>query len=56
MIALGRDLSDEISGYITQRNKKGQILSQFSNEQIEQFVNANAKERIIKTIRAINYE
>ena len=55
MIALGRDLSDEITGYIKE-NKKGQILKEFSDKQIQQFVNLNAKERIIKTIKAINYE
>ena len=55
MIALGRDFSDEISDYI-RINKKGELLKQFSEQQIQQFVNQNAKERIIKTIKAIDYE
>ena len=55
MIALGRDLSDEITGYIKE-GKKGQILKQFPDKQIHQFVDKNAKERIIKTIKAIDYE
>jgi len=55
MIALGRDLSDEITNYIKE-NKKGQILKQFSDNQIQQIVNLNAKERIIKTIKVIENE
>lgn len=55
MIALGRDFSDEISDYIRIK-KKGKLLKQFSEQQIQQFVNQNAKERIIKTIKAIDYE
>ncbi len=55
MIALGRDFSDEISDYIRIK-KKGELLKQFSEQQIQQFVNQNAKERIIKTIKAIDYE
>lgn len=55
MIALGRDFSDEISGYI-QRKEKGKLLKQFSEKQIQQFVNQKAKERIIKTIKVINNE
>ena len=55
MIALGRDFSDEISDYI--RNKrKGKLLKQFSDTQIQQFVDQNAKVRIIKTIKAIDDE
>ncbi len=55
MIALGRDFSDEISDYI--RNKrKGELLKQFSDRQIQQFVDQNAKERTIKTIKAIDNE
>ncbi len=55
MIALGRNFSDEISDYIRIK-KKGELLKQFSEQQIQQFVNQNAKERIIKTIKAIDYE
>ena len=55
MIALGRDFSDEISDYI-QNKKKGKLLKQFSEKQIQQFVDKNAKERTIKTIKAIEYE
>jgi len=55
MIALGRDLSDEISDYI-QYKRKGKLLKQFNTKQIQQFVDQNAKERIIKTIKAIDYE
>jgi len=55
MIALGRDFSDEISDYI-QNKKKGKLLKQFSDTQIQQFVDKNAKERIIKTIKAVDYE
>jgi len=55
MIALGRDFSDEISGYI-QRKEKGNLLKQFSEKQIQQFVDQNAKERTIKTIKAIDNE
>ena len=50
MIALGRDLSDEISDFIKQK-KKGRILTQFSTKQIQKFVDQNAKERIIKSIK-----
>ena len=55
MIALGRDFSDEISDYIRDK-KKGKLLERFSEEQIQQFVYQNAKERTIKTIEAIDYE
>ena len=55
MIALGRNLSDEITDYI-KVNKKGQMLKQFSDNQIKQFVDKNSKKRIIKTIKAIDHE
>ena len=55
MIALGRDFSDEISDFI-QIKKKGKLLNQFSEKQILIFVDQNAKERTIKTIKAIEYE
>jgi len=50
MIALGRDLSDEISDYIKEEKKKGEILKQYSDSQIEQFVDQNAKKRILLII------
>lgn len=55
MIALGRDFSDEISEYI-QHKKVGELLKKFGKKQIQQFVDQNAKERVIKTIKAINFE
>ncbi len=55
MIALGRDLSDEITDYI-KTNKKGEILSKFNDNQIHEFANKNAKERIIKTIKVVDNE
>ena len=55
MIASGRDLSDEISDYIREQ-KKGEILKQFSDKQIQQFVDKNAKERTIKTIKVVDNE
>jgi hypothetical protein len=55
MIALGRDFSDEITDYF-QNKIKGKLLKQFSKKQIQQFVDQNLKERIIKTIKAIDNE
>ena len=55
MIALGRDFSDEISDYI-QNKRKGDLLNRFTEKQIQQFVDQNAKERIIKTIKPIDNE
>ena len=55
MKSLGRKFSSEISDYI-QNKKKGKLLKQFTVKQIQQFVDQNAKERIIKTIKAIDYE
>jgi hypothetical protein len=55
MKSLGRKFSTEISDYI-QNKRKGKLLKQFSDKQIQQFVDQNAKERIIKTIKAIDYE
>jgi len=55
MKSLGRKFSSEISDYI-QNKKKGKLLKQFSEKQIQQFVDQNAKERTIKTIKAIEYE
>lgn len=55
MKSLGRKFSSEISDYI-QHKRKGKLLKQFTTVQIQQFVDQNAKERIIKTIKAIDYE
>lgn len=55
MKSLGRKFSNEISDYI-QHKRKGKLLKQFTAKQIQQFVDQNAKERIIKTIKAIDYE
>uniref|UniRef100_UPI004048312E hypothetical protein n=1 Tax=Mariniflexile sp. TaxID=1979402 RepID=UPI004048312E len=55
MKSLGRKFSSEISDYI-QHKRKGKLLKQFTTKQIQQFVDQNAKERIIKTIKAIDYE
>lgn len=55
MIAIGRNLSDEISEYI-KSNKKGKLLNNFSSEQIQQFVKQNAKLRKIKSIKIITDE
>ncbi|WP_159265456.1 DrmE family protein [Tenacibaculum maritimum] len=55
MKSLGRKFSTEISDYI-QHKRKGKLLKQFTAKQIQQFVDQNAKERIIKTIKAIDYE
>ncbi len=55
MQSLGRRFSSEISDYI-QNKKKGVLLMQFSEKQIQQFVDQNAKERIIKTIKVIDDE
>lgn len=55
MKSLGRRFSSEISDYI-QNKKKGKLLMRFSENQIQQFVDKNAKERIIKTIKVIENE
>jgi len=55
MKSLGRRFSSEISDYI-QNKKKGKLLMSFSAEQIQQFVDQNAKERILKTIKVIDNE
>ena len=55
MKSLGRKFSSEISDYI-QNKKKGKLLMRFSEKQIQQFVDQNAKERIIKTIKVIDNE
>jgi uncharacterized protein Usg len=55
MKSLGRRFSSEISDFI-QTKKKGKLLMRFSAQQIQQFVDQNAKERIIKTIKVIDNE
>lgn len=54
MIALGRDFSDEIMDYIISvSKKKGEILSKFSNEEIQSFINKSSPLRTIKQVRII---
>jgi hypothetical protein len=53
MIALGRDLSDEIMSYI-RTGQKGQILKRFSDLQINKFVQANAPKRKVKSIKILD--
>jgi len=51
MIALGRDLSDEVMDYVvTCEKSKGKILSRFSAEEIKLFISQSAPLRKIKTI------
>jgi hypothetical protein len=52
MIALGRDLSGEIMDYIiSNSNEKGKILSNFSDEEIQSFVDKSAPLKTIKQIQ-----
>jgi hypothetical protein len=54
MIALGRDLSDEIMDYIISDKKViGKILSQFSKEQIAEFINTSAPLHKIKKLEIL---
>lgn len=54
MIALGRDLSDEIMDYImTNSYEKGKILCKFSNEEIKSIVNLSAPLRTVKQIQIV---
>ncbi len=55
MIALGRDLSDEISEFIKSK-KKGNILERFTEEQINEMINQNAPLKTVKTIKLSNDE
>lgn len=50
MIALGRDLSDEVMEFIMNRNK-GNILSSFSELEIQSFVNTSAPLRKVHKIQ-----
>lgn len=54
MIALGRDLSDEIMDYIISNKKiTGKILEQFSEEQIAKFIDASAPLQTIEKIQIL---
>ncbi|AEE54566.1 hypothetical protein [Haliscomenobacter hydrossis] len=55
MIALGRDLSDEVMDYIVFK-KKGQMLNTFPESVIQSFVKASAPIRTIKTIQITENE
>lgn len=54
MIALGRDLSDEIMDYIISDQKViGKILAQFNEEQIAKFIDASAPLQTIEKIQIL---
>jgi hypothetical protein len=54
MIALGRDLSDELIDYIiSNKTKKGEILTKFENEQIESFIEEAAPLKVIRNIKIV---
>ena len=53
MIALGRDLSDEITDFIKD-GSKGRILQKFKKPQIEKFAELNAPLMTIKSIQIFN--
>jgi hypothetical protein len=55
MIALGRDLSDEITEFIKYQ-KKGEILKRFSDEQVKEMINQNAPLKVVKSIKLYNDE
>ncbi|MBD3343274.1 MAG: hypothetical protein GF353_29530 [Candidatus Lokiarchaeota archaeon] len=55
MIALGRDLSDEITNFILNK-EKGKILIKFSDDQINEIVQMNAPIRKIHKIKVIENE
>ena len=51
MISLGRDLSDDVMDYIVSGGKSiGKILSNFTDDEIEIFIQKAAPERTIKNI------
>jgi len=51
MISLGRDLSDDVMEYIVSEGKSvGKILSNFTEDEIEIFIQKAAPERTIKNI------
>jgi len=57
MIALGRDLSDEIMDYIISGKKiTGKILKRFTSEQIEKIINTSAPLKTVKAIKIIDSE
>jgi len=49
MIALGRDLSDEIMDYITNK-RKGTILDSFSDIEVKSLADKSAPLRIVEQI------
>ena len=54
MIALGRDLSDEIMDYIISNKKVvGKILQRFNYEQITKFINESAPLQTVKNIQIL---
>lgn len=53
MIALGRDLSDEIMMYV-KNGQKGTNLAKLENEEVKNIVNLNAPKRKIKTIKIVD--
>ncbi|MGQ1908185.1 hypothetical protein ACT3CE_00210 [Marinifilum sp. RC60d5] len=54
MIALGRDLSDEIMDYIISNKKVvGKILQRFNSEQIDKFINESAPLQTVKNIQIL---
>jgi len=54
MIALGRDLSDEIVDYVSsKKRKKGEMLQKFSDDSIDALVKVNAPERSIEDIKPL---
>jgi len=55
MIALGRDLSDDITLFI-QTKKKGKMLNKFSDEQIKEMIIQNAPLITVKSIKLYNDE
>jgi len=55
MIALGRDLSDEVSEFI-KTQKKGELLKRLSDDQIREMINQNAPLKTVKSIKLKNYE
>lgn len=57
MIALGRDLSDDITNYIISKGtQKGNVLSKFTDEQINAIINENSPLRTIIKIEGIKHD
>lgn len=55
MIALGRDLSDDLTEFIKSK-KKGDILKRFSDEQIKEMISQNAPLKVVKSINLYSDE